>query len=59
MASASSAKGYKRHRPEQNLLYKLVERYYPEIESLMTAQGKPLPVYIRYEFLDFLHNAVI
>lgn len=45
---------YTRHRPEQTLLYKLVERYYPEFESLMTAQGKPLPSYIRSEFNDFL-----
>lgn len=45
---------YTRHRPEHAQLYKLVERYYPEFEPLMTAQGKPLPAYIRHEFNDFL-----
>ena len=36
---------YERHRPEQTLLYRLVEQHYPEFADAMAAQGKPLPAY--------------
>jgi len=50
------AKGvrYQRHRPEQTLLYQIVERYYPELTQFMARQGKRLPNYIQQEFDDFL-----
>lgn len=32
---ASHAALYERHRPEQTLLYQLVERHYPEFARLM------------------------
>ena len=49
------AKGvrYQRHRPEQTLLYQIVERYYPELTQFMARQGKRLPNYIQQEFDDF------
>ena len=48
------ARHYQRHRPEQTLLYQLVERYYSQFEELMALQGTPLPAYIAREFEDFL-----
>ena len=43
-----------RHRPEQTLLYQLVERYYPEFVELMALQGSPLPRHVAREFEDYL-----
>lgn len=45
---------YQRYRPEDTLLYQLVERYYPELERLLAAQGTPLPGYVTREFEDYL-----
>jgi hypothetical protein len=42
-----------RHRPEQTLLYQLVERYYPEFARLIALQGSPLPGYVAREFEDY------
>lgn len=45
---------YARHRPEQTLLYQLVERHYPTFVWLMAEQGSPLPGYVAREFEDYL-----
>ena len=45
---------YQRHRPEQALLYQLVERYYPAFAAALVAQGKELPKHIQREFDDYL-----
>jgi hypothetical protein len=45
---------YKRHRPEQTLLYQIIERYYPEFRDVMAMQGKPLPLHVEQEFADYL-----
>lgn len=45
---------YKRHRPEQTLLYQIVEQYYPAFASHLAAQGRELPGYVRREFEDYL-----
>lgn len=45
---------YQRHRPEQTLLYQLIERHYDEFQSLLAAQGTPLPSYVQAEFEAFL-----
>jgi hypothetical protein len=45
---------YKRHRPEITLLYKLIERYYPNFTANLAEQGKDLPKYVDREFDDFL-----
>jgi hypothetical protein len=45
---------YKRHRPEQTLLYQIIERHYPELSDVMAMQGKPLPLYVQQEFVDYL-----
>ena len=45
---------YERHRPEQTLLYQLVEQYYPAFEAELATQGKELPEYVQREFEDYL-----
>lgn len=57
MSRAAAAPGsacYTRHRPEQTLLYQLVERHYPEFARLMAVQGSPPPGYVTREFEDYL-----
>ena len=34
---------YERHRPEQTLLYQLVEKHYPALVEQLEFQGKSLP----------------
>jgi ribosomal protein S27E len=45
---------YQRHRPEQTLLYQIIERHYPEFRDVMAAQGKSLPLHVQQEFADYL-----
>jgi len=45
---------YQRHRPEQTLLYRIVDEYYPQFVDLMARQGRPLPDYVQREFEDYL-----
>jgi len=45
---------YERHRPEQTLLYQLVEEYYPAFVAQLAAQGTELPEYVQREFEDYL-----
>ena len=45
---------YKRHRPEQTLLYQIVDEYYPAFAALMANQGRELPGYVQREFEEFL-----
>jgi ribosomal protein S27E len=49
-----SAARYQRHRPEQTLLYQLVEQHYPVFIDCMAGQGWPLPGYVQREFEDYL-----
>ena len=53
-STATKGLRYARHRPEQTLLYQLVERYYPELAELMADQSRPLPGYVRREFDEYL-----
>ena len=46
--------GYARHRPEATLLYRLVERHYPEFVAAREAAGRSLPKYVREEFEAYL-----
>ncbi len=41
---------YKRHRPEQTLLYQIIEQYYPEFRDVMAMQGRSLPLHVQQEF---------
>lgn len=45
---------YKRHQPENTLLYQLVERHYLEFKETLSEQGKQLPTFFECEFDDFL-----
>ncbi|NQV68696.1 MAG: transposase zinc-binding domain-containing protein, partial [Pseudohongiella sp.] len=45
---------YQRHRPEQTLLYQIVDKHYPEFLAQLAAEGKSLPEYVQQEFTDFL-----
>jgi hypothetical protein len=45
---------YERHRPEQTLLYQLVEAHYPALLEQLGQQGKCLPDHVRREFDDYL-----
>ncbi|MBV7619330.1 transposase zinc-binding domain-containing protein, partial [Escherichia coli] len=45
---------YQRHRPEQTLLYRIVEEYYPTFAAHLAAQGRELPGYVQREFDDYL-----
>lgn len=45
---------YKRHRPEQTLLYQLVEHHYPELLEQLSRRGKSLPRHVEKEFEELL-----
>ena len=45
---------FERHRPEQTLLYQLVEQYYPVFETQWAIEGRVLPNYVGQEFESFL-----
>ncbi len=45
---------YQRHRPEQTLLYRIVEEYYPAFTAHLAKQGSELPGYVQREFEDYL-----
>ena len=45
---------YRRHQPEQTLLYQLVHKHYPAFLETQAATGRPLPAYVQKEFADFL-----
>jgi hypothetical protein len=43
---AISLPQYERHKPEQTLLYQIIEQYYPAFSRLMEQQGRPLPFHV-------------
>ena len=45
---------YQRHRPEQALLYQIVEEYYPGFAGHLAEQGRELPDYVHREFEHYL-----
>jgi len=49
-----SAGRYQRHRPEQTLLYRIVEQHYPAFTAHLAEQGRGLPEYVQHEFEDYL-----
>jgi len=46
--------GYQRHRPEQTLLYQIIERYYPAFVGHLAEVGKQLPAHVRQAFDGYL-----
>jgi len=45
---------YQRHQPENNLLYRIVERHYREFTAYLAEQGEILPRYVQREFDAYL-----
>jgi hypothetical protein len=45
---------YQRHKPEQTLLYQIVDEYYPAFAAHLAEQGRELPSYVQREFEEFL-----
>jgi hypothetical protein len=45
---------YERHKPEQTLLYQIIEKYSPHFLSHMRQKNKYLPKYVRSEFEEYL-----
>jgi hypothetical protein len=43
-----------RHKPEQTLLYQLVEQYWPEFQKQLSETGRFLPRHVTREFEDYL-----
>jgi hypothetical protein len=44
---------YQRHGPEQTLLYRIVEKYYPAFTGHLAEQRRELPDYVLREFDDY------
>ncbi|MCH8137214.1 MAG: IS91 family transposase [Proteobacteria bacterium] len=45
---------YVRHKPEQTLLYQLIERHWPEFQSHLSEVGSYLPRHVTREFNEYL-----
>jgi hypothetical protein len=45
---------YHRHRPEQTLLYHIIDQYFPAFTAHLVNQGIVLPEYVRREFEEYL-----
>ncbi len=43
-----------RHKPEQTLLYQLVEQHWPEFQKQLGDTGRFLPRHVTREFEDYL-----
>jgi len=54
LSSHEAAPQHTRHRPEQTLLYQIVEQYYPRFLAQLAAEDRTLPEYVQHEFSDFL-----
>jgi len=45
---------HQRHRPEQTLLYQVVEQHYPAFVEHLERSGRSIPRYVKREFEDYL-----
>ena len=50
VAGTARAGAYARHRPEQTLLYQLVEAHYPAFVEHLAARERTLPTHVQREF---------
>ena len=46
---------YERHRPEETLLYQIIEEHWPQFQQHLEQQGKYLPACVKQEFEDYLN----
>jgi hypothetical protein len=51
---ADSKRGYARHRPEDTVLYQVVERHVGSFFHSLSEQGASLPGFVREEFDAYL-----
>ncbi len=54
VAGTARAGAYARHRPEQTLLYQLVEAHYPAFVEHLAARERTLPAHVQREFEAYL-----
>jgi ribosomal protein S27E len=52
--AAASAFLYRRHRPEDTVLYGIVEQHLPAFEARLAARDRPLPSFVLAELRDYL-----
>lgn len=52
--ATEGAARYERHRPEQSLLYQIIEKHYPAFTAQLAAEGRALPRYVQREFEEYL-----
>ena len=45
---------HERHRPEKTLLYRIIDRHYPEFRAYMEEQERSLPYHVQKEFDEYL-----
>ena len=55
-AGVERAARYTRHRPEQTLLYQIVQTHTPAFLAELAARERSLPVYVQREFEDYLRG---
>ena len=53
-AGTARAGEYAQHRPEQTLLYQLIEAHYPAFVAHLAAREGSLPTHVQREFEDYL-----
>ena len=53
-AGTARAGEYAQHRPEQTLLYQLIEAHYPAFVAHLAARERSLPTHVQREFEDYL-----
>jgi hypothetical protein len=50
----SAGTPYEHHRPEQTLLFQIIEAHYPALVKQLSQQGKSLPDHVHREFDAYL-----
>lgn len=53
MLALQQTKAFKRHRPQNALLYQLGEQHYPEFKEILSQQGKQLPKFVERNLTNF------
>jgi hypothetical protein len=59
LALAASAPAYRRHRPEQTVLYAVIAEHYPRFLQAIEASGGHLPAFMRQEFEAYLECGLL
>lgn len=54
-----STPAYERHRPEETVLYRVIQETYRTFLDLCEAEGRPLPAFVQKEFEKFLACGIL